>query len=95
MQNMAEGLTFLPCAAPQNSPPQAQLAKGFLKPGSDDEDSAHTWKKSVRAVQEVDSVKNQQEKEMVPEESQTSHQGGAKAAVTLERCNHLTSFYLT
>lgn len=84
VKNMAEGLTFLSCAAPKCYSPPAQLSKGFLKPNSDDEDSAPAWKKSSRPVQEVNSVKKQQEEEMSPEKNSDT------AAVTLERCCNLT-----
>lgn len=92
VKNIAEGLTFLSCAAPKCYFPPAQLSRGFLKPNSDDEDSAPAWKKSSRPVQEVNSVKKQQEKEMGPENNSDT------GAVSLERCCKLTRIievYLT
>lgn len=89
MQNMAEGLTFLSCAAPENYPRPAQLSTGFLKPSSDDEVSAPAWKKGSRPVKEVDSVKKQQENKQSPEKTETANQGGDKAAATLERYYNL------
>ncbi|TNN01926.1 hypothetical protein fugu_011308 [Takifugu bimaculatus] len=65
--------------APKCYFPPAQLSRGFLKPNSDDEDSAPAWKKSSRPVQEVNSVKKQQEKEMGPENNSCT------GAVSLER----------
>lgn len=91
VKNKAEVLMFLSCAAPKCYSPPAQ-SRGFLKPNSDDEDSAPAWKKSSRPVQEDNSVKKQQEKEMGPEKN--SHTG----AVSLERCCNLTRIievYLT
>lgn len=86
VKNMAEGLAFLSCAAPKCHSPPVQLSRGFLKPSSDDEDSAPAWKKSSRPVQEVNSVKKQQEKEMGPEEKSST------GAVSLERfCNLIRS----
>lgn len=90
MQNMAEGLTFLSCAAPENYPRPAQLSTGFLKPSSDDEDSTPAQKKRSRPVKKVDSVKKRQENEMSPEKNETANQDGDKAATTLERCCNLT-----
>lgn len=84
VKNMAEGLAFLSCAAPKCYSPPAQLSRGFLKPSSDDEDSVPSWKKSSRPVQEVNSVKKQQEKEMGLEKN--SYTG----AVSLERFCNLT-----
>lgn len=51
-----------------------------MKPSSDDEDSASAWRKSSRPVQEVSSVKKEQEKQTSPEKT------GDTAVVTLERC---------
>lgn len=84
VKNMAEGLTFLSCAAPKCSCPPAHLSRGFVKPNFDDEDSAPTWKKSSRPVQEVNSVKKQQEKEIGPEKNSDT------GTVSLERCCNLT-----
>ncbi|CAF90454.1 unnamed protein product, partial [Tetraodon nigroviridis] len=80
------GLNTLSCAAPENDPRPAKLSTRFLKPGSDDEDSAPTWKQRSRPVKEVNSVKKQQENERSPEKIETANQGGDKAATTLERC---------
>lgn len=82
VNKMAEGLMFLSCAAPKCPP--AQLSRGFLKPNSDDENSAPAWKKSSRPVQEVNSVKKQQEKEMGPEKNSDT------GTASLERCCSLT-----
>uniref|UniRef100_H3CBZ8 CWF19-like protein 2 n=1 Tax=Tetraodon nigroviridis TaxID=99883 RepID=H3CBZ8_TETNG len=84
------GLNTLSCAAPENDPRPAKLSTRFLKPGSDDEDSAPTWKQRSRPVKEVNSVKKQQENERSPEKIETANQGGDKAATTLERYCHLT-----
>lgn len=94
VKNLAEGLTFLSCASPKCYCPLGQLSRGFLKPNSDDEDSAPVWKKSSRPVQEVHIVKKQQqqEKEMGPEKNSDT------GAVSLERCCNLTRIievYLT
>lgn len=51
-----------------------------MRPSSDDEDSASAWRKSSRPVQEVKSVRKEQEKQTSPEKT------GDAAVVTLERC---------
>lgn len=83
VKNMAEGLTFLSCAAPKYYSSPAQLSRGFLKPSSDDEDSAPAWKKSSRPGQEVNSVKKQQEKEIGPEKN--SYTGALERFCNLTR----------
>lgn len=90
MQNMVKGLTFLSCLSPETYPPPAQRSTGFLKPSSDDEDSASAWKKSNRPVQEVVSAKQQQENEMSPRKTETANQAVDKAVTTLERYCNLT-----
>lgn len=85
VQNMAEGSAFLSCAAPENYPRPAQLSTGFLKPGSDDEDSVPVCTKRSRPVKEVDSVKKQQENEMSPKKKETSNKSVDNATATLER----------